>query len=380
MRAAHFPLFLAYAAYPLAAHAQRAFGGQVFRNWIDAAWAAAAYAALLALLIGRRPRVSRAVVYPAAAISALTALIALIRFGPQVTGGVEFVPWLMEMKPLFYLAVSALWFAAFGAPRPRSFIRYGLALSLMLLAEFAIASAIAGQPMRPEGSGEINYDACLALISLTMGLYSGRMPRWALLLIFAGLAATFSRTGLAAAAAIFVLAPDRGPAFKTLFASASIGFLLLSFIVRGLPMDAVEQLDRLCMWSAGLELLSDNPRQAISGFAPGLPLPVDVPAGIKALWVQQQRAWSLHGVFAYNFHSFWLRTAVTWGLAMPAAILAALVYTALRAGKGPLRGLAVLTGVMGLTMGLIYLSNVAVPLCLACLAATGRSRPPEEIS
>jgi hypothetical protein len=94
------------------------------------------------------------------------------------------------------------------------------------------------------------------------------------------------------------------------------------------------------------------------------------------LWDLQQNAWGLSGVFAYNFHSFWLRSALTWGLAAQAALLAALGYAAWRLRHGPVRGLAVLALVMGMTMGLFYLSNVAVPLYLA-FAVGHRPNDPE---
>jgi hypothetical protein len=379
MRAADFPLFLAYAAYPLAAHAQRAFGDGVFRNWIDAAWVAAGLAAVLALLALDRLDMSRAGAYLAAALLGAFALAAAARFGPQLGRGVALTPWLMELKPLFYLAVSLAWFAAFGPPRPEAFVRWGVVLALILTAEFAAASLAAGKALRPEGSGEINYDACLVLISLATGLYSGKLSRLVLALLFLGLAASFSRTALGAAAALFVFAPGRGIAFRSAFAAASACLILVSFQVRGLPVDAVQQLDRLCMWSAGIELMLEHPWRALAGFAPGIPLPVDAPAGLEALWAQQQRAWDLSGVFAYNLHSFWLRIASTWGLVALFCLLAGLSYVFVRCGDGPVRGLTILVCLMGLTMGLVYLSNVAVPLYLACLgAACGRFAPEAE--
>jgi len=376
MRVAGVPLLLAYAAYPLATHAQRLAGVPVMRNWIDAVWLAAALTAFLCILARRRLPGSRAAPFLALALLSLLCLPVVLRFMPQVVHGLALTPWLMEAKPLFYLGVSLLWFAAFGAPRPETFIRYGALLAALVLAEFAIASALAGELARPFGSGEVNYDACLLLISLVMGLYAVRAPLPVTAILFAGVAATFSRTGLAAAAAVFLFAPGRGVLFKCSAAIASAALLVLVFLARDLPLDAVEQLDRLIMWNAGLDLLVRHPAQALTGFAPGLALPVRVPESLSGLWELQQSAWGLSGVFAYNFHSFWLRSALTWGLAAQAAMLAALGYAACRFRQGPMRGLAVMALVMGMTMGLFYLSNVAVPLYLA-FAVGHRPNDPE---
>lgn len=376
MNAAGLPLLLAYAAYPLAAHAQRMAGMAVMRNWIDAAWAVLAFAAILTLLAKRTLPGTRARLFLVCSLLALSSLFAVVRFGPQLADGVALVPWLMELKPLYYLGVSLLWFAAFGPPRPEIFIGFGVLLAGLMLIEFAVASIAAGRPMRPAGSGEINYDACLMLISLVMGLYAAKLPHTALIAIFGGLAVTFSRTSLIAAAVVFILAPGRSLVFKSAFASLSVAFMLLSFTVRELPMDAVEQLDRLVMWRAGVGLLMDHPWRALVGFAPGAPLPVDVPGGLKALWTQQQSAWNLSGVFAFNFHSLWLRGAVTWGLAAQGALLALVARCACQGRNAPVRGLALLALPMGMTMGLVYLSNVAVPLFLACLCAAA-PRPQE---
>lgn len=375
MRAAGFPLFLAYAAFPAAAYAQRLSGIAEFRNWIDAAWLAAAFAALILLMLRRSLPFTRPSALLAATLLSGLMLLAVIRFGPQLAAGISPIPWLMELKPLFYLAVAFLWFSAFSAPVAGSFVRYGLVLSGFLLAEFVLTGLMEGRVVRPAGSGEINYDACLLLISLAVGMYSGVLSRTAHLILFAALAATFSRTGMAAAGVLYLTAPGRGAAFKVAVAAAAAGLFLLSFKVRGLPMDALEQLDRMCMWRAGIELIRENPVRALIGFAPGAPLPVSVPAGLEFLWAKQKAAWGLSGIYAFNLHSFWLRITVTWGLATAGLLTAAAALAYLRAGSRHIRGLIAVSCVMGLTMGLIYLSNVAVPLILAFLAGTQQLAP-----
>jgi hypothetical protein len=58
------------------------------------------------------------------------------------------------------------------------------------------------------------------------------------------------------------------------------------------------------------------------------------------------------------------------------AAAAALFY--FRARRGPSRGLIAVSCVMGLTMGLVYLSNVAVPLILAFMAGARQLAPVRE--
>lgn len=364
------PLAVAYVAFPLAMSAARLTGWTLPRNWIDGFWLLWGLGCLLTLLA--RGRHGLRFSHGGTLLALLLTLAALLRFGPiWLQEGPELVAWLMELKPFFYLAVTGLTLAAGGLPTPRHFLRAAAALAMLTMLDFGLSGLAAGGVVRPQGSGEINYDAALMLIGLCMGL-TERAPALKAL-VLAGILASMSRTTLLATGLV-VLACWPGLSFprRIGLSMALLAGVGLAFSLRGLSMDGLHELDRYWMWSAGVDLLQDRPMQALAGFAPGRPLPVDVPAALWDLWRDQARETGAPGVHAYNFHSFWLRLALSWGLAAVFAALPACL--ALLRREPQARGLGLLLLVQGLTMGLFYLSNVG-PVLLLALAGSRRFGP-----
>ena len=368
------PLFLVYAVYPAAMPAGRYMGFAPPRMWIEGAWLILTGFAVL-FCLGAAPR-SRAAsgrrVHLAGMFLFGLLLVGLVKFGtPLLHSRPWLVPYLQEIKPLVYLLFSVLWAWTFGPPSARSFLGLGVFLAFLVLADLAVSSFQAGVLTRPMGSGEINYDACLLLIPLAafLGLDPEGRPSWAriaAILIFLGLLATMSRTALAAAA-LMVLFLSRGRfAGRLVLIGACALFVYLSFVVRELPLMSLERMDRWWMWLAGVELFREYPLALVTGFPAGEPLPVAVPDAIRTLWEFQRQDWGLPGVHPFNFHAFWLRLALTWGVAGLVVVNAALAWVASRGRDRFFQGFVILILVMGMSMGLFYLSNVAVALYLAC--------------
>jgi len=363
------PLFAAYIAYPLAVYAGRLFDVSIARNWIDALWLLLLFLALLFALQRQRSALRKSLGLALAMAGAVLALIVVFKFGaPLAQSQVTAIPYLMELKPLYYLAVSMVWFFAFGPPEPRDFVRFGLWLSAFLILELGLGR-ISSLALRPFGSGEVNYDACLLLVSLCMATAAEQSSRKTKIWIFLGIAASLSRTATAAAAVVVLFSPNTRPWKKMLMVCACAGAFALSFPLREIPAQGLESLERYWMWLAGINLVARNPVHGLFGFTAGLPLPVRAPEALSGLWMAQQRTWGISGIFPFHFHSFWLRAVLTWGLV---SVSAALFFALLLLKKHPhpvFISLAALCTVMGLTMGLFYLSNVAVPLYLAFAAA-----------
>ena len=369
------PLALCYWVFPAVMGASHALRLGVPRNFIDGAWLGLALCCVVALAL--RPADKDSAPGRWMLGGSLLGLAALVRFAPALWAGHVFAyPLLMETKPVFYAAVAGLaWLAGFR-PGARQFVLCGYGLAALLLAEFVCASVWLGAPARPYGSEEVNYDAALVLISFCLGL-GGAASRRGLLCLGLGLGVSFSRTGLAGLAAVLALLAIRrrsvGAAAAGILALAGIG---VSFAVRGLPADALADLDRYWMWRYGVELLTSHPWQALAGFTPGVPLPLAPPPALAALWASQGHTWNAPGVFAFNLHAFWLRLAVTWGVPAAAALATALAAWSWPTGQNIKRqearlALAVALGVLGCAMGLLYLSNVAVPLLLALAVPAG---------
>ena len=83
---------------------------------------------------------------------------------------IALIPILLEFKPIFYVGVSLLLIYAIGLPTRKQFIRHGTWLSAIIVTDILVESLLEGRITRPLGSGEINYDASLLLISLCMAL------------------------------------------------------------------------------------------------------------------------------------------------------------------------------------------------------------------
>ncbi len=121
--------------------------------------------------------------------------LVLIKFNvPLINSEASFYPYLMDLKPLFYFLVSLLWIAAFDKPSKEDFVRFGVWLSMIIVLDLIIESINAGQFTRAYGSGEINYDACLLLISLCASLGTDREQKNTI--IYLGLLFALSRTAL----------------------------------------------------------------------------------------------------------------------------------------------------------------------------------------
>ncbi len=133
-------------------------------------------------------------------------------------------------------------------------------------------------------------------------------------------------------------------------------------------------LTGLWMWQAAGSFALASPVEAMTGFWPGLALPLPVPAQLSFLWSMQAGEWGITGVHPYNLHGFWLRMAATWGVGTAALSAAALCWAMIVAKGNAVRSLSMLCIAAGMTMGLVYCSNVAVPLLLAFVVSV-RSTP-----
>jgi len=273
----------------------------------------------------------------------------------------------MEAKPVFYLGVALLVTYAFIPPSPQMFCRFGSILAVLLLFEMIFRSAIAGSIVRPLGSGEVNYDAALLCLSLVFALSRRELARSFGPIIFLGLLATFSRTSLLAACGALLFASTIPAALRLLMAGAAVGAGIMSFAIRGLEVGTLESMDRYWMWAVGLEYLVSNAWSHAIGVVPGAAVDVEVPRFLADLWLDQQENVNVDGIFPFHFHAMWLRLATSWGWALAASIPVWLAFHAFvsRYRSAQVKTFFVICVVLGLTMGLLYLSNVAIPYLLA---------------
>ena len=147
----------------------------------------------------------------------------------------------------------------------------------------------------------------------------------------------------------------------------AVGAALVSFAVRDLEVGNLEGFDRYWMWVAGLEYLVASPLATAFNPAAGGAIAVDVPIFIADLWTDQQDFLDLDGVYPFHFHAMWLRLSLAWGW-VPVAIAAVSFFRTYfmdRRRSHEARPFFAVCVVFGLTMGLIYLGNVALVVLLA---------------
>lgn len=360
------PLALCYIFFPGLIMITGMGHAQGMRSWIDVAWLI--LAALALFRIGIRlplpvacPRVPGAwfIVGP----------ICLLLVAAELLGG-KMIPFTftMELKPLIYALTALAWVAAFGLPSRRAYIQAGICLSSFILAEFLVSSIRNRALVHPRGSGEVNYDACLIVLSFCMAL-SGKRCRKHAIYLFIGVACTMSRTGAMAALAILLLSRTVPLKGKITGVGLSAAASLASFLTRGLELD-VTQVDRYLMWTSAIGLFTTNPSRLPFGYGIGASLPASIPQGLLDLWQYESANISQVGVFAFQFHAMWLRLMITWGAVTTALFLIALCVWICQRRSVLARYVAVVILLEGFTMGVFYLSNVGVPLFLMVFIAT----------
>ena len=359
------PLVFSYLAFPAVDMLLRAGGVETFgswiRSWIDGAWILLLAIGSIAVLLKFPQRIGLPNIPPLGVLVAGTC--AVISATSLLRTGISLYPYVMELKPVAYAAVAFVWALAFGLPKERAFLQAGSLLSGLIASELLIRSALAHSVVHPIGSGEVNYDACLIVLSLCLALADKTASEGQISWLFFGVLATFSRTGSITALALLLFSPRLATSLKAL-AWVPAGFaVFLSFQSRALEL-AVTQIDRYIMWATAFQLFAQHPLGMVFGYGLGSALPANMPAGLSDLWESQAEHLGISGIFAFQFHAMWLRLVMSWGSAVVLYAVVVLLRWAWQDRSPLARYLAIVTVAEGFTMGLFYLSNVSVPTYL----------------
>ena len=359
------PLWLSYVAFPLSNQlAELLKTSFLFRNWIDIAWV------LLVLgIVAIRPKSPKGIPQTASRMIILILCGAgiVLTISGVISGQSPLLTGAMEVKPIVYILIVILIFGRVAVPSPRDFCRYGAVLSALLIIEAILRSVINGTVMRPIGSGEVNYDAALLCVSLVFAMADGALARRYGWLLWAGIIASFSRTSLVAACLVLLFTSVISLRLRLLMCVLAVGAVLTSFAIRGLAVDNLDSLDRYWMWVAGLDYLTAHPLDNALQTVPGRSIEVDVPRFVADLWINQQESLNLNGIYSFHLHAMWLRLAVSWGWlpVLVGVVIFVRHYVTDRRRAPEARPFFAVLVVLGLTMGLLYLGNVAPVVLLA---------------
>lgn len=406
------PYFAAYALGPFAVLAGRLAGRpELFRPYGPqglAPWLALAGLALVVCLardVFSRTRQSRPA-WPGLLLAAAlgTAILAASRlFGPALAQAATLAPLLDEMRLPALALFAGAWTWTFGAPPRAALARLGGGLGALALLDFLLTAIMARQVVLGGGlllgGGAASADSLALLLCIALaatldpsarddshGQPGGEAPgprhaglaRW---LILAGLFASFSRSGLAAAGVMLLLV-ERGPLQQRLglALACALGIWMSLALPLARPLGGGEDLGLAWHLTATLEALAQNPR----AWALGLPLAEPVALAMPDMggleWDPDSAGLA---VSVFEIPSSWLRLLAAWGAGGPLLVLGGALACALRGrGRFGLGLVAALLVSAALTPAL-YTPATAAALALACALAWGDApasrRKPQEI-
>lgn len=291
-------------------------------------------------------------------------------------GNFYWVPYLREIKPGLYLLFGALFISRWGSPSVEAFIRAGNFFSYLVLISFFIGILRGG--IRPEVIDEANYDNFLVLIACIASFAKfGLKFDWRFLLYALATLASQSKTGVVCFFLIIAIFSIKEFGVKVIIQLVA-GLIVIAVVMaaRMSQIDNIEDVDRFRMWISYFELVKTSSLMSLLfGFFPGVPMRYDDPYIGWFIKFQSEETLGILGLHPFNYHSMWLRLLCSWGI-IP---ITAFTLWTIKNFKITRINLAVMSLIViqGASMGVFYLSTVAVPLILFIVTAN-RYRPPQK--
>ena len=297
-------------------------------------------------------------------------IIGFVRFSVSATiyDDPNWIAGAMEFKLLFYVLVALILFINVKESLAPIVVKCSMVLAIILTLDFLVFSVYAGSLQRSTSTGEVNYEAFLLLISICILLSQQTLNKKQLLLIFIGLFASMSRTGILSALVILFVSKNVSTTYKLVFGLLASFLMVVSFFVRELDYSSIDSFDRYWMWAMTIEMFSHNPIGLLIGFNPFSPLPiVNIPPQLSWLFNSQMEGKEWGGLYPFVFHSMWLRLVTTWGVG-GFILLGALLYS-IFSRKVDLfkRYISIVIIIGGITMGVFYIGYLSVIIILLIL-------------
>lgn len=377
-RLASVPLVVAYGAVPLGAAAVRATGSEITAVSTMMPWLLLAG---LGILLSHKGKYSGFKLSKLAfhATLLLLAVAGVILYLPDIqTGLAPIMPYLKELSPLVFLLFALLWAKTCGLPDRADFQRFGALLATFCIIDLPVEAIAYSAVPTVRWIGNADMLAGLLLISLCASLKPGcndggcdepdqGHPLWRGL-ILAGILTCLSRTGLFAAAWVFLCFGRGKIRWRLAYTLLCAGLLGLTFFLPPTPSDAVRYTD-YWLWVEATQLFIKNPDLLLTGFPMNSPLPIAFPAGMAAIWEAATGQSSILGAFLHQVPSFWLRFGMGWGIFAPVGLLLILFTILLRHLTRMGAGLTAALFAQGMTTPLLYDPAMGVAICLGFIVA-----------
>lgn len=383
------PFLAAYVLAPFAVLAGRLAGQpELFRPFGPqglALWLALAGLALMVCLgrdILARTRQAKPA-WPGLVLSLLLAagvLAGLRLFGPTLAQAETLAPLLDELRLPALALFAAAWVWSFGAPSREALARLGGGLGALVLLDFLLTAIVARQVVLGGGyllgGGLAGTDTLALLLCVALSATLDRpgaeepghrpamLARW---LILAGIMATFSRSGLAAAG-IMTLILERGPLQErlALACACALGVWMSLALPLAHTVGGGEELGLSWHLTATMEAL----RQAPQAWLQGLPLDEPVALALPDLggldWDPESAGLA---VSVFQIPSSWLRLLAAWGAGGPVLVLTAMLACALHGRRRFGFGLLCAALVSAALTPALHTPATAGVLALACALA-----------
>jgi len=386
--AAPLPYFVAFVAAPLVILAGKLSDKtELFQSYGPkglALWLLLAGLAVLAALhetAGNRARAEKKrwpVLVLALGLGLAAWVLARVLF--QVLAQAEdLAPLFDELRLPALAGFAVLWTVSFGTPKRESLAQAGAVLGALAVLDFLL-TAIMARGLVPGGGylfGEAPGTAdilgsllCLALCATADDEPLPGVPRLARWLILAGILATASRPGLAAAGLICLLV-ERGPLRGRL--TMALAMALAIWVAQFLPLQRLGPDELGLDWylSATVEAVTQDPRGLLLGLPLDTPMALAMPDFQGLLWDADSEGLP---VSVYQIPSSGLRLFAGWGVGGPLLVLGAALFCAVRSKSRFGVGLFIVLVLCGALTPVLYVPASATALALALTSAL-RLRP-----
>jgi hypothetical protein len=362
-RLAGVPLAVACAAVPLGTLLSRFAGpgpeSSPFLPWL----LLAALGTVHAILFRRSGQRLRPRFFMELAMFAGLSAIVILYHGDIFYQLHNLTPYVPELVPVIMLGFCWLWTLTFGTPDRAAFQRWGAVLGLICVLDLAVEVFIYRAAPTLRWIGNTNLLAGLLLICLCASLKPGPLDNGLYepdqgkpiyrALIMAGLLATLSRTGLFAAAWIYLCFGRGGRMMRTAVFLACFAALALTFQLPITPSDLARYVD-YWLWAKSMTLFAQTPSTLIAGLPLTHALPFTFPPEMVPVWERVTESPALFGAHLSQVPSFWLHFILGWGAILPALCLTGLFVLVFRRLTRMGAGLAAALFVQGMSTPLFY--------------------------
>ncbi len=346
--ASEFPIALFSVGLPLLSAAYGMDGSVAPQNLADILVAGLAILGLLVESCKKEKSTNSRLWFTAGIPSILIFWICSKYITPMLTPLAPSLPFLMEMRPLLYGFVAALWVTNFSMPKPENFYFWASCLSVLIIADFIYLFSLNGVVTTPELLGSAKLTAPILLAGLCATLYEPSKLKITRALIFTGILCTLSRdAGFAAVLVLLFFGP--GKALKKV-ALVLLFFMFNVFVLASQDMTFFNpnDLPTYWLWFSILGMLEKTPHVLLSGYPISSPLPLNVPAAIWQLWHKQNFLWTDSGTYLFHIAPLWLHILTAWGIAGIAGAVAIITTLSIKYSSSIMASLitaVIITGV-----------------------------------